>query len=163
MESLTQTLVLPLTNQKSRLIFRYDNGNEKIWMMYDSGASIPVWCSGDDLLIKAYPDAIKMNLDCNISGFGTGTERGNVYVIPDFKISKGNAAYTIHNLFVISILKPNIGCDFLMSETMFTKTDMTILRRNAREMKILFDDRDYYCTAMRRNGILLDTVIWTQK
>ena len=163
MESSIQTLALPLTNQRSRQIFRYDNGYEKIRMMYDSGARMPVWCTGHDFLCKAYPNAVKTNLSSNISGFGTGSEKGNVYVIPEFELSDGKASYIINNLSIISISKPNIGCDLLISETMFSKADTTTLRRERRELQIVYNNREFYCTAVRRDGSLIDVAVWTQE
>ena len=163
MGSSIQTLVLPLTNQRSRQIFRYDNGIEKIRMMYDSGARVPVWCTGHELLCKAYPEAVKTDLSSDVSGFGSGSEQGDVYVIPEFELSDGSARYVIHNLSIVSISKPNIGCDLLISETMFAKADTTTLRREKRELHIIYEDRDYYCTAVRRDGTMLDVAVWTQE
>ena len=163
MELSIQTLVFPLTSRRSRQIFRYDNGIEIIRMMYDSGARVPVWCTGERLLCKAYPRAVKTSLTSNITGFGSGSEKGEVYLIPEFDISDDKSRLMIHNLSVVNISKPNIGCDFLISETMFSKADTITLRRNKRELQIIFDDREYYCTAIRRDGSLIDMTVWAQE
>ena len=68
-------------------------------MMYDSGARVPVWCTGHNLLLKAYPDAIKTDLSGSISGFGTGSEQGNS--------NYGRSHFADdHFLIVISQIKP---------------------------------------------------------
>lgn len=132
-------------------------------MMYDSGARMPVWCTGDELLCKAYPDAKKTDLFCNVTGFGTGSENGHVYLVPEFVVSDGVSRYVIHNLCIISMLKPNIGCDLLISETMFAKADTTTMRREKRELQIIYEDREFYCTPIRRDGTMIDVTIWTQE
>ena len=72
-------------------------------------------------MCKAYPEAVKTDLSSDVSGFGSGSEQGDVYVIPEFELSDGSARYVIHNLSIVSISKPNIGCDLLISETMFAR------------------------------------------
>lgn len=105
----------------------------------------------------------KTDLFGNVTGFGTGSEKGNVYIIPESVISDGKSRFLIHNLSVISILKTSIGCDLLISETMFSKADTTILRREKREIQIVYDDRKYYCTPLGRDGTMTDLTIWAQR
>ena len=45
-------------------------------MMYDSGAQIPVWCAGKEVILVAYPDVRKTALSCTISGFGKEKDNG---------------------------------------------------------------------------------------
>ena len=45
---------------------------------------------------------------------------------------------------MVVLFKPNIGCDFLLSETMVSKMDTFTYRRNKKElqvMRLLWDDR----------------------
>ena len=74
MGSQDQILSFPLTNTQSRQVFRYLTSNGSILMMYDSGAKIPVWCSGADVFADMYPEAKKTKYHCEISGFGKQTE-----------------------------------------------------------------------------------------
>ncbi|MCR4611180.1 MAG: hypothetical protein K5644_04710 [Lachnospiraceae bacterium] len=45
---------------------------------------------------------------------------------------------------------------------MFSKADTTTLRREKRELQIVYEDRDYYCSALRRDGSLIDVTVWLQ-
>ncbi len=166
MELQDQVLSFPLTNLLSRQVFRYSFGNSFILMMYDSGAQIPVWCRSVGKLLKIYPDAKKTEYHCEIAGFGKETEMSDVYVIPTFELSDGSVSFRIENLVVAVLYKPFIGCDFLLSETMFSKTDTLTTRREKRELKICFDDigRPFRCTArMRTKDIVQGMAVWTQE
>lgn len=98
MESQDQVLSFPLTNVRSRQIFRYDTGHNAIRILYDS------------------------------------------------------------------LLKPFVGCDLIISETMFAKADTTTVRRSKRELQINFDalDRPFICTAKNIYGELSGITVWTQ-
>ena len=98
-------------------------------MMYDSVAQIPVWCRSEELLCKVFPEAKKTDFYCDISGFGRKTERSSIYIIPLFELGGKDAPFQIKNLLVASLFKPFIGCDFLLSETMFSKTGTLTIRR----------------------------------
>ena len=157
-------LLFPLTNQQSRLLFEYDTGNAVITMMYDSGAQIPVWCTGEDVLSSAYPDAVRTDYYCLVSGFGKDAEKSPIFIIPRFQLSDSIHSYTIRNLYIAALMKPSIGCDLLISETMLSKTDTTIIRRGERSLRIDFSDldRDYQCTALRREKDLRGIAVWTE-
>ena len=162
MESSTQTLVLPLTSRRARQLFKYDNGNEKLTFMYDSGARIPVWCSGEEMLLKAYPNAEKQQLTCIVSGFGKEPETGAVYKIPQFVLSDDSVVFIINNLYIATIEKPTVGCDLILSETMFMKTDMNIYRINKRELHIIYEEKEFQCTPIRRKDNLDEVTVWSQ-
>ena len=151
-----QVLSFPLT---------YDNGEELLTIMYDSGAQIPVWCSGIDLLMDAYPNAKKTDYHCEIAGFGKDTELSNIYMIPEFCLANDGVKFTISNLIVAELFKPFIGCDLLLSETMFSKTDTHTNRRIKRELNIIFDKRDrpFVCTArMKQKDMVKGISVWEQ-
>ena len=164
MVSQDQVLRFPLINTLSRQIFEYNTGGVDILMMYDSGAQIPVWCRGEALLLKAYPDAKKTDYYCEISGFGKETERCDVYVIPLFELVRDNISFQIKNLFVANLFKPFVGCDLLLSETMFSKTDTLTIRRGKRELQISYDnkERPFICTAIARKMEAREIMVWSQ-
>ena len=164
MESQDQVLRFPLANTFSRQVFRYNTGELNVLMTYDSGAQIPVWCRSENLLKKAYPEAEKTDYFCDISGFGKETERTTVYVIPLFELSMNNVSFRIKNLLVASLFKPSIGCDLLLSETMFSKTDTLTTRRSKRELTISFDNiaRPFECTPISINKEAASITVWTQ-
>ena len=164
MGSQVLTLSFPLTNVMTRQIFEYNTGNSDITMMYDSGAQIPVWCTGSAVLLDAYPKALKTDLLCTISGFGREKDVGKIYVLPEFILSSGENTMVIDNLYIAELFKPFIGCDFLISETMFSKADTTTLRRGKRELLITFYDlsRHLQCTPKKQGKELTDIAIWSQ-
>ncbi|MCR4930276.1 MAG: hypothetical protein K5988_09805 [Lachnospiraceae bacterium] len=68
MESSTQTLIFPLTDRSVRQVFDYETDTVTFRLMYDSGARIPVWCSDDEFLLKAFPDAKKTDITARVTG-----------------------------------------------------------------------------------------------
>lgn|GEM_PF-3219660 len=165
MGSQDQVLSFPLTNTLSRQIFEYQQNDDGMLIMYDSGAQIPVWCSGASVLADFYPEAKKTDYHCEISGFGKETELSDVYVIPEFELSDGMVHFKISNLVIAELFKPFIGCDLLLSETMFSKTDTRTTRRAKRELSISFDkmDRPFICTAsMRQKDMVRGITVWSQ-
>lgn len=164
MESQDQVLSFPLTNVRSRQIFRYDTGHNAIRILYDSGAQLPVWCKGTEVLMKSYPDAQKTQMYCEISGFGKDKENADVYIIPLFELSNHGVTFAIKNLVIADLLKPFVGCDLIISETMFAKADTTTIRRSKRELQINFDalNRPFICTAKNIYGELSGISVWTQ-
>ena len=63
MDQLVQTLRLRLIN-RNRPVFLFrpgDSCKREIIAMYDSGASTPVWCKGEQQLRLLYPDIVRKN------------------------------------------------------------------------------------------------------
>ncbi len=164
MGSQDRTLSFQLTNILSRQIFEYKVGAGKILIMYDSGAQIPVWCRGEKLLKAVFPDAVKTEYCSNIFGFGKNSEPCEIYCIPRFILSDGKNEFAIKNLYLAEIYKPSIGCHLLLSETMFSKTDTTTIRRGQRVLMVTYDEkgRDYVCTARRKGKELKTIAVWSQ-
>ena len=165
MESQDQVLRFPLTNVLSRQIFEYQINGWNVLMMYDSGAQIPVWCRSEELFCRVFPDARKTDFYCEISGFGRETERSSVYIIPLFELSGKNASFQIKNLLIANLFKPFIGCDLLLSETMFSKTDTLTTRRGKRELQVSFSkmNRPFICSAMSHNKEAIGISVWTEE
>ena len=159
---LTQTLVFPLTNRSARQVFDYETSTAQIRFMYDTGARVPVWCSDESFLTVAYPDAYRTAMVGRVSGFGKGTENSLVYCIPRFVLSDGIREFVIKDLLVAVLFKPQIGCDFLISETMFSKTDTFTFRRKKKELHILAENKEFHCTAKSADNELLDIAVWSQ-
>ena len=164
MELQDQVLRFPLTNVLSRQIFEYQINGCNVLMMYDSGAQIPVWCRSEELFCRVFPDAKKTDFYCDISGFGREVERSNVYIIPLFELSVKGALFQIKNLLIANLFKPFIGCDLLLSETMFSKTDTLTTRRGKRELCISYTkmNRPFICSAMSLNKEAIGISVWTE-
>ena len=77
---------------------------------------------------KLFHNRKKTSLIAHISGFGQGTEDALVYTIPEFVLSDGKRSFIIENLPVVILSKPQIGCDFIISETMVEKGDRLCLK-----------------------------------
>ncbi len=124
---------------------------------------MPVWTSGEGKFIEAFPEALKLEGECKISGFGKGRESARVYVIPLFSIEDGNGRFEIERLVIALLQKPYIGCDFLISETMFSKIDSLSFRREKRELHLICENRKYQCTARKNGNEILDISVWVQE
>ena len=100
-----------------------------------------------------------------IIGFGKDTERSEVYIIPIFGLSIGDVSFYISNLLIAQLFKPFIGCDLLLSETMFAKADTLTIRRGKRELVVTFDNigRPFICTPKTRNKEALSVAVWSQE
>ncbi|MBR5969207.1 MAG: hypothetical protein IK016_02545 [Lachnospiraceae bacterium] len=147
-----RTLVLQLFNRKNRPTFLYVSNEEEITALFDSGAETPVWCAGERDFVAAYPDAKRLNWKTKIFGFGKDAEMAAVYVIPDFRLADGNEVYRIRNLQVAVCYHPLIGCDFVMSDTMFSKADTYIHRIGQRQIEVFFEKDQYLCAVKKGAG-----------
>ena len=163
MESQVQVLSFQLTNILSRQIFEYQIGKNTVTMLYDSGAQIPVWCSGKRVFLKTFPDAKLLDLKCKVTGFGKEPEEGDVYEIPLFELSDDTVSFQIKNLLVVELPKLYTGFNMIISETMLSKTDTTTIRRNGRILQISFDNlsRPFECTGKVFENTLKGLAVWS--
>ena len=157
-----RTLALKLFNRRNRPSFSYVENDKEVTALIDTGAETPVWCSGEDDFLEAYPDAIKKGWDSDIHGFGMESEKGAVYVIPEFRLTDGKETYKIKNLQVAVCFHPKIGYDFVMSDTMFYRADTYIHRMNDRYVEIFFEKEEYQCVSKRGNGTF-SIVVFSQE
>lgn len=144
-----QTLSFKLINSRTRPFISYYSENREVLALIDTGALTPIWCMGVKSFLKAYPNAIhKSGETCHISGFGQTPIIGKTYIIPRFVLQDTNASYVILNLQVAVCRHPQIGCDFVLSDTMFSKTDMCIIRRGKKRLVLHYDQNSYQCTPL---------------
>ncbi len=87
-------------------------------VLFDTGASIPVWVSDIKLLFLEYPHAHDSNMKIPIGGFGKGHTLAEVYLIPDFVLSDGNESLHYIDL-PVAILKKDYSFEMIASFTMF--------------------------------------------
>ena len=147
-----QTLVLRLFRRKERPSFQYESNDVKIMALVDSGAETPVWCAGETEFLAAYPDAVRQAWNTDIRGFGKMAENGAVYAIPQFELTDGNSTYRIVNLLVAVCSHPQIGYDFVLSETMFSKTNTYHNRIGEKYLKFYFEKDQYNCAVKHGLG-----------
>ncbi len=155
-----QTLVLKLFNRKNRPCFSYTSNNEEVIALLDSGAETPVWCTGEEGFVAAYPDSKKLDWNTEIHGFGSEPEQSAVYVIPEFVLGNHGVIYKIKNLQVAVCYHPLIGRDFVMSDTMFSKADTFIHRIGKKYVEIFFENDCYQCAVKRGDGVFTIVVFY---
>ena len=158
MDSLIQTLELQLIKRNDRPSFEYDG----IVFLLDTGAHMPVWCGGVDFFLDTYPNAEKTEYISHLSGFGEGYTTAEVYKISEFVMRSGDAKYKIRDLYVAVTDYVKIKFDFILSSTMFSKTDYMI-SNSENLLKIRFsDNRDLICTPIKEQKEVRKITVWTQ-
>ncbi len=157
MDSSIQILRLPLIKRNDRPSFEFNN---TLFLM-DTGANIPVWCSGKALFNATYPDAVKVDYTTRINGFGKGARLAQVYKIPEFVLENEGVTYKILDLYVAVLDYSKIGFDFILSSTMFSKSDYTV--SNSEHFLIIsFRKEEFRCTPLVLNNEVDKITIWTQ-
>ena len=161
MDQSVQSLVLELVSRKSRPVFRYSVGTEELTFMLDTGAETPVYCMTENDLLRAFPSAIKKEETYKLTGFGVGAVDAASFIIPEFKLEKDGSCYIIKNLQILQTYRPDIGCDFLLSDTVFSNVDTFIYRHGKKQMEIRYYKAEYQCTPIYGNDRFKITV-WSQ-
>lgn len=150
MGSSLQVLSLPLFNRRSRPQFVYRVNDIEVTALFDTGAATPVWCSGEEDFCRIYTDATKMEQSCEIAGFGEMPVVASVYRIPEFTIISESARYCIRELTIAVCDYPKVGCDIVLSDTMFSKTDTFIHRLHEKYIEFMYERDFYQCAIMQR-------------
>ncbi len=113
-----------LSNKTDRPVFEISAGNKKkrIRCLFDTGADIPVFTLGKEMLLLYFPNAVlQEQFYAEISGFGKGEEQASIYKIPNFRIESDSDKDYIeyYNFFVACIKKESIKYPLILSATMF--------------------------------------------
>ena len=122
------------------------NYKRKILCLFDTGATMPVWCKSEGLFHVVFPDAELLEKKFLLSGFGKVAEIVDVYKIPVFYITDGDSTLEFRNLHIATLFNRDFGCDLVLSYTMFTHVDYTVRNRNANvsTLEITYDRDVYY-------------------
>lgn len=105
-------------------------------LLFDTGASTPVWCSGGARFIRKFPSAKKMNYKFLLTGFGRSEEEllkfmknpnsnefqnyfADVYSIPDFVLTAKEGQIIWKNLNVAVTDRRFSGVHMILPYTMF--------------------------------------------
>ena len=147
-----RVLVLQLFNRKNRPSFSYISNDTEVSALLDSGSEAPVWCTGENKFLAAYPQAKKLDWKTEIYGFGKEQETASVFIIPEFILEDGKEVYKIINLQIGVCYRPQIGYDFVMSDTMFSKTNTTIYRIGKKRVELSFEKNSYHCAVRKGSG-----------
>lgn len=109
--------------------------------LFDTGADIPVFTLGEEMLMMYFPDAILCEaFYAGISGFGKSEEQALIYNIPNFIIQSDTDQDYIqfNNLFVACVEKENIKYPLILSATMFKHMNYYVdnLREGGKQLTI---------------------------
>lgn len=158
MDTSNPTLEFDLIRRYDRPSFEYS----KTLFLMDSGANMPVWCSGEKLFLDTYPSAKKTDFSAHISGFGNGFTEADVYLIPEFTLGNVETILSIKNLHVAVTEKTNIGFDFLLSSTMFSKADSHYLNSAGKIIFELYAGDTFICTPISDSEVFKKIAVWIQ-
>lgn len=100
------------------------NENE-IDCLIDTGACVPVWCAGEQLLKTYYPMSIEQDAIFILRGFGKGYETAKVYLIPEFILSDGKQSILYKNM-ITAVTNRDFAFDMIFSYNMFNKMNISI-------------------------------------
>lgn len=124
---------------------------------------MPVWCSGLDFFINTYPDAYKTEYIARLGGFGKGYTECDVYKIPKFVIKSDKAQYVVNNLYVAVADYNKIKFDFIISSTMFSKTDY-LISNSDNSLSIHFPvGREFMCTPIINQDCFDKITVWAHE
>lgn len=101
------------------------SGRKGFNCLIDTGACVPVWCAGEQLLKTYYPDCSKMDAAFILNGFGKGSEVVPVYLIPQFVLSDGKQFIKYINI-AIAVTERDFMFDMILSYSMFNKMNISI-------------------------------------
>ncbi len=136
-----------IMQKAARPFFDMDTGDSIIRCLVDTGAEIPVWCFDADLLKSVFPDCEPTAFATFISGFGKGRTYADIYKIPEIILEDRNCKdrLVIHNVLVAVVPKTTIAVALIMSASMFTVTDYSVVNRTEKRYMRFEFDRDCYC------------------
>lgn len=114
--------------------------------LIDTGSNIPIWCADEDLLQLYYPDARRTDYRTLIGGFGEGTDIADLWQIPLFVINgeDGEGSFEINNLYVAVYPKKQFSFLFILSITLFLKSDISFIYRTEAPFLRIVTDRELY-------------------
>lgn len=101
------------------------NGRKRFNCLVDTGACVPVWCAGEQLLKTYYPNCSKTDAVFILSGLGKGSEVVPVYLIPRFALSDGKQCIKYINI-AVAVTKRDFTFDMILSYSMFNKMNISV-------------------------------------
>lgn len=122
-------VVFPLKNNVAKPIFlsQENRTGGEFQCMLDSGAGIPVWCSGEESLKKVFPKAdLRNNMKHILGGFGRGFEVADVYYIPTMILYNGEHSIVFNKTYLPVINKDRFGVNLILPSSFFKNANITI-------------------------------------
>lgn len=139
-------LDMRLNSHISKPVFRLKVSDDtEISCMFDTGSDTPVWCSGIEYFIALFPNSYAVDPQFLLGGFGQGVSEVPIYIVPEFRIEK----IVFKNFHVAIDVKRRFSWDLVLSYTMFSKMDYSILNtvENAPILRFMYE-RDIYGTGI---------------
>ena len=142
-----QISVFPLAKTETKPTFRTEIKGESVKCLFDTGADMPVWCSGIDYLKYLFDGIKEIDGIFLLGGFGEGYSKVSVYEIQGFKL--GSIYYKCLQLAVDD--KARFSYDLILSNTMFSKMDYEFRNRDSDSptLRITYDN-EIYATGLKR-------------
>lgn len=107
--------------------------------MLDSGASIPVWCSGAKLLRRTFPEAMhETDMKSLLSGFGSGLEIADVYYLPKMELYDGSCSIVFQKVYLPVVKRDNFGANLILPSSIFKNANILISQMQPLQGKKLF-------------------------
>lgn len=107
--------------------------------MLDSGASMPVWCSGATLLQRTFPEAMhETDMKSLLSGFGNGLEIADVYYIPKMELYDGSCSIVFQKVYLPVVKRDNFGANLILPSSVFKNANILISQMQPLHEKKLF-------------------------
>lgn len=101
--------------------------NKQFDCMLDSGAAMPVWCTGIDELQRVFPKAVKKpNLRNILSGFGEGFVLADVCYVPTIKLCNGEDSLTLGHVYLPVVDRKTFGADLILPSAIFKESNILI-------------------------------------
>ena len=101
--------------------------NSKFTCMLDSGAGIPVWCTGTDTLMRTFPTAVlKLEFKGMLSGFGSIPLITDVFYIPTIEICNGKESIIFKDFYLPVVNRGNFGTDLIIPSSMFKNSNILL-------------------------------------
>lgn len=146
-----------LDNTKSRPAIYIEAKGTSVKCLIDTGADTPVWTSGEELLLKAFPAAeLQKDLYFDLGGFGRENEEVPVYKIKEFIIkSDYDDEYIVFkNLIIACCVRNSISYPLILSATMFKHINYAVINfgKNAHLFKMSYTKREYEIRPIFKNG-----------
>lgn len=134
--------------------------NGEFRCMLDSGASIPVWCSGERTLKLAFPQAeLRGKLKGLLSGFGKGFEMVDVYYIPRVVISSGQQVIVFNQTYLPVVNKDSFGANLILPSSIFKNANILIAQMQSLPEKQLILQSNNLWYTMKYTKYVLDAEV----
>lgn len=137
---------IELYADENRPIFNINTRAGIVGCLLDTGAEMPVWCASENYLEANFPKAEQTDYYTFISGFGSGYHTASVWKIPEIILQdrKKRDEITINNLFIAVVPDKTFSFQMILSDTVFSKADYSVMNRAPKRILKIKTDRDIY-------------------